>query len=61
MRNTCDVVIEINLIKAVKSGLMPFYISTNNVVLSPGIGDKGIIPPEYFRSVFDPKTTQFLY
>ena len=41
---------------ALKSGQMPFYTSTNNVVLSPGIGDKGLIPPMYFRSVFDPKT-----
>ena len=27
MRNSCDTVIEINLIKAVKSGDMPFYTS----------------------------------
>jgi RNA:NAD 2'-phosphotransferase (TPT1/KptA family) len=54
MRNSCDTVIEINLLKAVKSGQMPFYSSTNNVVLTPGAGEKGLVPPEFFRSIFDP-------
>ena len=61
MRNSCDTVIEINLLKAVKSGRMPFYTSTNNVVLTPGEGEKGLVPPEFFRSVFDPKSGQYLY
>ena len=56
MRNSCDTVIEINLLKAIKSERMPFYSSVNNVVLSPGEGKKGLVPPEFFRSVFDVKT-----
>ena len=61
MRNSCDTVIEVNLIKAIKSNKMPFYTSTNNVVLSPGIGEKGFLPPEFFRSVFEPKIGNYLY
>ena len=55
MRNSCDTVVEINLIKAVKANI-PFFVSTNDVVLTPGLGDKGFLPPEYFRSVFDPRS-----
>ena len=61
MRNSCDTIVEINLLKAVKSGRMPFYTSTNNVVLTPGEGEKGLVPPEFFRSVFDANTNQYLY
>lgn len=40
---------------------MPFFISENNVLLSPGMGEKGIIPSKYFHSAFNPKTGEFLY
>jgi len=31
---------------------IPFYISSNQVILSRGT-ESGMIPPEYFRSVLD--------
>ena len=49
MRGSCEVVVEINLVKAMREGHLPFFISENKVVLTPGIGDKGYLPPKYFR------------
>ncbi len=61
MRGSCEVVVEINMVKAIKEGHIPFFISENKVILSPGIGDKGFLPPKYFRSVIDIKKNQFIY
>ena len=40
---------------------MPLFVSENNVLLSPGLGEKGILPSKYFHSAFNPKTGDFLY
>lgn len=45
MRFSCDVFIEINIIRAVENQI-PFYISGNKVILSPGIN--GVLPFEFF-------------
>jgi hypothetical protein len=54
MRASSEVVVEINMAKCVIGGEIPFFISTNEVVLTPGLGEKGYIPSENFRSVFNP-------
>eukprot|EP01147_Barroeca_monosierra_P004519 gene4519-8559_t len=46
----CDAYIYVDLHKCIADGI-PFYISANNVILSPGIGSTGIIPPNYFAKV----------
>ena len=56
MRTCSEVVVEINLAKSVLGAEIPMFISTNEVVLSEGLGEKGYIPSENFRSVFSPKT-----
>ena len=56
MRTSCDVVVEINIAKTVVGAEIPMFISTNEVVLSEGLGEKGYIPSENFRSVFNPKS-----
>ena len=61
MRQGCNCIIEINIAKTVLGSEIPMFISTNKVVLSPGIGDKGLLPPENFRSVFNPLTQEYLY
>lgn len=61
MRNSCNAVIEVNIAKAVIGGQIPFFISNNHVVLSPGLGDKGYIAPENFRCVFNPTTNIMSY
>lgn len=61
MRGSCEVVVEINIVKAIKRGQIPFFISENKVILSPGIGEKGFLPSKYFRQVLDIKRQQFIY
>lgn len=50
MRNSCEIYIEINMIYAFFNNI-DFFISLNNVVLSPGID--GIIPVKFFKRVLD--------
>ncbi len=45
MRGSCEVVIEINMVKAIRQGKIPFFISENQVILTPGVGEKGYLPP----------------
>lgn len=51
MRSNCDLVILLDLRKALRDGL-PFFISDNQVILSPG-NAKNVIPPQYFSKVMD--------
>lgn len=60
MRNSCEVVVEINIVKAITEGQIPFFISHNQVILSPGL-EGGFIPPQYFRQVLNVKTHDFIY
>lgn len=60
MRGSCQVVIDINIVKAFYEANLPFYISNNDVILSPGAADSGRIAPCYFRSVYDLKTGKYL-
>lgn len=61
MRSSCQVVIELNMVKAIHGPhKIPFYISSNKVILTEGLAD-GSVPPEYFRSVIDFKNKKYLY
>jgi len=51
MRHSCEVVISVDIEKAINDGI-PFFHSKNGVILSPGIGDTGVIPPKYFKEIF---------
>ena len=61
MRSSCEIVIEVNLWKAVLGSNLPFYISENKVILSPGTKEGGYVPPENFRSVLDIKKHEYIY
>lgn len=50
MRQSCTVIIEIDMEKAMNNGIK-FYKSKNDVILSPGEGENGILKPQYFKSV----------
>lgn len=50
IRKTSTVFIYIDIKRAMEAGI-PFYISDNGVVLSPGMGDTGCISPEYFKKI----------
>jgi 2'-phosphotransferase len=53
MRNTSEVLIHVDIAAAVRDGV-PFYVSSNQVLLSEGVA--GVIPPRYFAQVVDAKT-----
>ncbi|CAK62052.1 unnamed protein product (macronuclear) [Paramecium tetraurelia] len=52
MRNTCEVIIEVDMEKAMKAGIQ-FYVSKNGVVLSSGVD--GVIAPQFFKRVTNRK------
>lgn len=58
MRENCEVAIWINLADALKDNV-PFYISANKVILSPGID--GVISAKYFQKAKDLSTGHILY
>lgn len=60
MRFNCEVVVEVNISQAAASGVK-FFKSENNVVLSPGLGNEGYLPPDYFRSVYFLKSGKYAH
>lgn len=50
MRKECSVLIFMNVKKMLADGI-PLFVSSNGVLLSPGQGPRGMIPPEYFGHV----------
>lgn len=60
MRTSCEVVVEVNMVKAIYQGKLPFFISENRVILCPG-DESGALHPDYFRSVIDFKKKSLIY
>jgi RNA:NAD 2'-phosphotransferase (TPT1/KptA family) len=50
MRKSADTIVTINVAAAMAAGI-PFYRSSNGVILSPGLGDTGCIPAEFIGEV----------
>jgi hypothetical protein len=59
MRFSCDVFIEIDIIRAIENNI-PFFISENSVILTPGENEKGFLSKDYFRQVKS-KNGEILY
>lgn len=53
MRKSSEVIIHIDLERAIQDGV-PFYVSSNGVILSPGVEASGILPAKYFSEVTIP-------
>jgi RNA:NAD 2'-phosphotransferase (TPT1/KptA family) len=60
MRKTCDIYIHMDVEKMLQDGV-PLFISANNVLLSPGVGDTGIVPVKYFDKVVERSTGAVLF
>ena len=61
MRNSCQIVIDINMTRAMLGEhQMPFYLSLNKVVLCSGLED-GSLPAKYIRWVLDWITKRFVH
>jgi 2'-phosphotransferase len=60
LRESAEVLIFVDLRGAVEDGV-PFFVSDNGVLLSPGVefrGNAGCVPPRYFTRVVDRATRQ---
>lgn len=58
MRAGCDLVIHLDLRKALEAGI-PFFKAKNDVILTSGID--GVLPVEFIQSVIDLKTGKEIY
>lgn len=58
MRYDCEIAIWIDLKRAIRDQI-PFYLSANRVLLSPGVA--GVIDTKYFTHACDLKTKTFLW
>ncbi|GCC16763.1 hypothetical protein chiPu_0021434, partial [Chiloscyllium punctatum] len=56
IRSNCELAIFIQLRKAIRDGI-PFYLSTNRVILTPG-NENGVLPPKYFQRVLQLKPSR---
>ena len=59
MRRSCKVAIWVDVAAATAAGI-PFYRSQNSVILSPGCGSDGTIPPSFFARATDLRTGEEL-
>ncbi len=60
MRSNAEVIIYLDLEAAVNDGI-PFFVSDNNVLLTPGVGDTGSVPTRFALSIlFEPCPHVFL-
>lgn len=50
MRSSAQVLIYLDVAAAIADGV-PLFLSSNQVLLSPGIGPEGLIPAKYFAEV----------
>ena len=50
MRSSCEVVIWVDVHKAIAAGVR-FFESSNGVILTEGVG--GVLPPSFFREAVD--------
>lgn len=60
MRSNVEIKIYIDFDLAIKDGI-PFYISKNNVILSPGVGEQGTISHQYFQKVVRTADNEILF
>jgi len=60
MRGSCQVVIEVNMVKAIYGPhKISFFISNNKVILTEGLAD-GSVPPQYFIAIYDFKKNKYI-
>jgi len=52
MRGSCEVVVPVNVLKAMRAGLV-FFRSSNGVILCAGQEEKGFLPSEFFEEIIE--------
>ena len=61
MRGSCELVVHVDVRRAALDGGLRFYRSTNGVILTPGLGDDGLLPLRYVARVTDRRTGAVVY
>eukprot|EP00940_MAST-03C_sp_MAST-3C-sp2_P000104 g104.t1 len=56
MRKSCEIVLWIDLVRAMKQGNLVFYRSTNGVILTPGLGEDGLLPLRFVSRCVERRT-----
>ena len=51
LRARANILISVNAVKAIQDGI-PFFLSQNGVVLTPGKESSGMLPCEYFTAIY---------
>mmetsp|Transcript_11442 Transcript_11442/g.20820 ORF Transcript_11442/g.20820 Transcript_11442/m.20820 type:complete len:247 (-) Transcript_11442:19-759(-) len=61
MRASCELVIYVDIRAATIDGGLKFYTSANGVILTPGLGENGLLPLFYVTSVVDRDSGNSIY
>jgi RNA:NAD 2'-phosphotransferase (TPT1/KptA family) len=59
MRNSSTVLVFLDVGRCLADGI-PLFRSQNGVILCPGVGSTGVIPPQYFKEVLNARTSASL-
>ena len=60
MRSSAQLLVYVDAAKAMQQGVV-FYVSANKVILTPGIGPEGAVPPDCFKEVVDARTGSVIF
>ena len=61
MRGSCELVVHVDVRSAVLEGGLRFYRSSNGVILTPGLGEEGLLPLRFLKRVTDRRTGGVVY
>ena len=59
VRSDVELLIEVDVAVAMEAGVA-FFVSANGVILTPGLGPRGLLPPRFFREVTDLRTCELI-
>ena len=60
MRSSAQLLVYVDAAAAMQAGVQ-FYVSSNEVILTPGIGSRGVVPPSCFKEVVDVRTGKAIF
>ena len=60
MRSSSQVILQINLARALADSI-PFFVSDNGVVLTPGVGPEGLLPLKYVQRATQTRPHRVLF
>ena len=61
MRSSCELIVYVDVRAAILDGGLNFYTSSNGVILTPGLGEAGILPLTFVTSVVNRSTGEEIF